>query len=255
MEAAQVRAEKKGLSGSALKMIAMVTMLIDHIGASLIENGMMQKVVSDSVLDAQVSSLQHYTMWFAVDKIMRGIGRISFPIFCFLLVEGFLHTRNWKKYALRLFLFGVISEIPFDLAFFKEVLNFSHQNVFFTLFIGMLVLAGLRCCEQRENFLQQQRRIMEILTIVVGMAAAQLLHTDYGAFGVFAIAGLYFFRENKTRQTIFGCVAFLWEGTAPLAFLPIHFYNGERGLNLKYVFYVFYPAHLLILGLLTKFCF
>lgn len=255
MEEAQSKPKNKGLSGSTLKIIAMVTMLIDHIGASLLENGVMQTVVSDSVLDAQISSLKYFTMWSAVDKVMRGIGRISFPIFCFLLIEGFVHTRDWKKYAGRMLLFGVVSEVPFDLAFFKDAWYIRHQNVFFSLFIGIFVLAGIRYIEQKDNFSVQLKWLLVIITTALGMTAAHLLHTDYGAFGVFAIVGLYLFRENKTRQTIFGCVAFLWEWTAPIAFIPIHFYNGKRGMCLKYVFYVFYPAHLLILGLLTKFCF
>lgn len=79
--------------------------------------------------------------------------------------------------------------------------------------------------------------------------------TDYGAFGVLAIAVLYFLRKDRKQQVLCGCVLFLWEITAPLAFLPIYYYNGKRGINVKYIFYFFYPVHLLIFGLIIKFAF
>ena len=86
--------QQKGLTGSTLKIIAMVTMLIDHIGASILERGVMPKVADGSVMDAGVEAMKVYNRWKVVDMACRGIGRISFPIFCFLLVEGFLHTRK-----------------------------------------------------------------------------------------------------------------------------------------------------------------
>ena len=104
----------KGLSGSTLKIIEMVTMLIDHIGAA---------VLARMIIAGNADLYDAY-------RTLRMIGRIAFPIFCFLLIEGFQHTKNAKKYAERLFLFAAISEIPFDLAFSAKVLEFQYQNVF-----------------------------------------------------------------------------------------------------------------------------
>ena len=112
-----------GLSGSTLKLIAIVTMFIDHLGVVAFE-----------------TQISNYMVPY---YIMRLIGRLAFPIFCFLLVEGFFHTRDVKKYALRLLVFAFISEIPFDLAFNRQMFYWRHQNVFFTLFIGLLVIALL----------------------------------------------------------------------------------------------------------------
>lgn len=247
--------EKRGLTGSALKIIAIITMFIDHLGASLLENGMMRQVSEQSVLSADVAALHAYNKWKAVDFVCRSIGRLAFPIFCFLLVEGFLHTRDKRKYFARLFLFSLISEIPFDLAFHREWFYWEGQNVFFTLWIAVLVLAALKYLEKREDIAQAGRWLLQAGAILAGVALACFLHTDYEGFGVAAIVLLYLFRKDRRRQAIVGACAFLWEVTAALAFFPIYYYNGKRGLQLKYVFYIFYPAHLLLLGLVTKFCF
>jgi len=143
-------------------------------------------------------------------------------------------------------LFAILSEIPFDLAFNGQLLEFSYQNIFFTLLIGFLGMWVADEIEKVKGF-----GIWSFLTglLVTAVAAgiAEVLATDYGAKGVLAIMLLYLFRWNKWEQTIAGCLAFLWEPTAPIAFLPIWFYNGKRGLNVKYVFYLFYPLHLLVL--------
>ena len=107
---------QKGLSGSTLKLIAIITMLIDHIGAAVIAR----------LLIAGQGSEMLYKIYYA----MRAVGRVAFPIFCFLLVEGFFYTGSRKKYALRLFGFALLSEIPFDLAFSGKILEFGYQNVF-----------------------------------------------------------------------------------------------------------------------------
>ena len=247
--------QQKGLTGSTLKIIAMVTMLIDHIGASILERGVMPKAADGSVMDAGVEAMKVYNRWKVVDMACRGIGRIAFPIFCFLLVEGFLHTGNWKKYFSRLFLFSLISEVPFDLAVFKSWYDFSSQNVFFTLWIALLVLAVMKYAGEKQEWSEALQLLAQIAVAAVGMGVAHLLHTDYAAFGVLAIAELYFLRKDRKRQVLCGCVLFLWEITAPLAFLPIYHYNGKRGINVKYIFYFFYPVHLLIFGLIIKFAF
>lgn len=125
------------LSGSTLKWIAIVTMLIDHIGAVLFENGFI-KAYNQQLSGAFSYSVTH-AVWYA-DIWMRRIGRVAFPIFCFLLVEGFFHTSNRKKYALRLGIFALVSEVPFDLAFRSSILEFTYQNVMVTLFIGFLTI-------------------------------------------------------------------------------------------------------------------
>ena len=135
--------EKKGLSGSTLKLIAIITMFIDHIGAVIVERMLYVTGNTGSFTYEQMQNL---------DTILRSIGRIGFPLFCFLLVEGFLHTRNLGKYALRLLVFAVVSELPFNLAFAGQLFFAGYQNVFFTLLIGLITMWGCRMIEEKTHF-------------------------------------------------------------------------------------------------------
>lgn len=224
----------RGLSGSALKCIAIITMFIDHIGAAVLARLLIAGTDSEFLYPAYVTT--------------RTIGRIAFPIFCFLLVEGFEHTGNRKKYALRLFAFALISEVPFDLAFSSSVIEFSYQNVFFTLFIGFMTMTAFRAVEEKTEWHPIARGAALAVILFAGMGIAYLIRTDYDAKGVLCIMALYVFRKMRGPQILAGCLAFCWwELEALVAFIPIAFYNEKRGWNIKYIFYVFYPLHLLVL--------
>lgn len=240
----------KGISASTLKIIALITMFIDHIGAVLLEQGLLP-IISSAVLAGNSFNYipTDYKTWNHINFFLRLIGRISFPIYCFLLVEGFLHTRNIKKYALRLGLFALISEIPFDLAFYGEFFNLGRQNVFFTLLIGLCTIWSMKSLEN----LPQNQASFHILVALTSMMLAEFLQTDYSAFGVLLIILLYLFRNNRKQQSIVGAISTLWEYTAPLAFLFTYFYNGERGKQLpKAFFYSFYPIHLIFLSIIRN---
>jgi len=240
-------AKKTGLTGSHLKWIAILTMLIDHTGVALLELALLpfagNAVLGGNSFDFVVAD---YHFWYYFDGILRAIGRLAFPLFCFLLVEGFLHTRNVQKYALRLSLFALISELPFDLALFNCFINFYDQNVFFTLLIGLLTLWALRYFEET---LPPHLILLRYIVPLTGIMFAEFLQTDYAGFGIFLIFLLYELRNNRKAQCIAGAVVTLFNShTAWISFLFIWFYNGERGKQLpKYFFYGFYPAHLLIL--------
>ncbi len=204
-----------GLNDFQLKCIAALSMLIDHIGMVL----------------------------FPEVTLLRMIGRLAFPIFCFLLVEGFYHTHNVQRYMIRLAVFAVISEIPFDLAMFGEVLEFSHQNVFFTLFIGLAMMYGLRMYTDT---------LVRCVIIALAMVFAALLSTDYSFLGILLILVYYLLRDNKTGALALGAGWNLLSRTPVqycgiFAVIPLAMYNGEKGRSFKWAFYIFYPAHLLAL--------
>lgn len=228
----------KGLTGSTLKIIAMITMLIDHIGAAVLTR-MIYSTGDMAVYD--------------IYMILRKIGRISFPIFCFLLVEGFVHTSDKKKYAIRLGIFALLSEVPFDLAFQSQVIGFEYQNVFFTLLLGLLAMIGCQYIEEKYPVRNMQVIFMELLTIGVCMGAAELLKTDYGASGIGCIILLYILRGRQFYPLLAGWILYLDNWTAIFGFLLTLFYNGKRGISLKYAFYLFYPVHLLVLYMVCCF--
>lgn len=248
--------KKRGITGSTLKMIAIITMFIDHTGAVILERMLFKDyaVQIESGSSAMLTPDMIDMNLYMVDMILRLIGRLGFPIFCFLLIEGFVHTRNVAKYAGRMFLFALISEIPFDLGFAGQPFFMGYQNVFFTLFIGLLVIIGFRCVEKTE----WNKGICAFLKLVIlagGMYAATLLKTDYKYIGVLTIAVMYLFRNKRTMAAGLGCAvltAFSFaEITAFFTMIPIHKYNGERGWNIKWLFYIFYPAHILLLYLIA----
>lgn len=237
-----------GISGSTIKIIAVVAMLIDHVAATVLE----RQMIEAGYLSNNMIGLRGMA-FYIVYLVMRLIGRLGFPIFCFLLVEGFQKTRNVKKYALRLGIFALISEVPFDFAFCGKAYYPSYQNVYFTLFFGLLALWGIDWIGKREL-----PKVVEILlgaaAAGVCMGAAHFLQTDYAAMGVLTIIVMYLFRKKRVISMLMGCIVLtimsVSEITAFFALIPIALYNGKRGLKMKYFFYGFYPVHLMLLYLL-----
>lgn len=207
-----------------LKIIALISMFIDHYGA-IFQNDV---------------------------DIYRIIGRIAFPIYCFLLVEGYFHTKDVKKYAQRLFIFAIISELPFDLAFYNK-LGFEHQNIFFTLFIGLVTIHFL------DNEKYNNNNNNNIIIIIISIIMSSIFSIDYGAVGIIYILSFYFTRDYTKLKKLYviGLTMFIVNliftttiQQFSLLSLPIiYFYNYELGSNNKFIqkfFYVAYPLHLLL---------
>lgn len=216
-----------GISAAVLKWIAVVTMLVDHFAVAVYWQ----------------TAGREYDVYL----VMRRIGRIAFPIYCFLLVEGFFHTRSVAKYLRNCFLFAILSEIPFDMAIFGRVVYPQGQNVYFTLCIGLCTLIVLDKLKTRYGAGYMLARVIVIAAFAY---AGELLEVDYHWKGVLFIIMFYYVRDmQEWVRNLAGICAFAYEVTAPLAFIPIHFYNGERGRQMKYLFYAVYPVHLLVFGL------
>ncbi|MBQ6403239.1 MAG: hypothetical protein IJI27_04985 [Oscillospiraceae bacterium] len=242
--------QKRTLDGAALKWIALISMLLDHIGYVLVAAW-----IRASGRTAALTALYYG---------LRGVGRLAFPIFCFLLVEGFVHTRSRAKYLLRLLAFALVSEIPYDLAFRRTLFYLGKQNVFFTLVLGLLAVWAWQTLIEGKNErgFSLWRAAGACLAACGATAAAHFLHSDYGIYGVLLILAFYPAREEPWLRDlcaalVLAAMVFLGGVWKPELFgllaLPLlHCYSGERGRQSKWFFYVFYPGHLLLLYLLHR---
>lgn len=224
-----------------LKLIALTTMIIDHIGAVFFEDIL----------------------------LFRYIGRLAFPIYAFLISEGCKKTKNFEKYLYRLLLFSLLSEVFYDLIFYDRINFFSNTNTIFTLFFASLIIYIIKT--------KKEYNILQNLSIVLILCITELIQTDYGLWGIALVLIFYFF-DTKFTCFIFASILiffkdfdysfyyFLHTGeiykynlifnTMTLASLYfIYLYNGEKGKDTKMLFYYAYPLHFLILFIIKKFIF
>lgn len=248
---------KRGLSQEALKLLACVTMLIDHVGYVLVYP--MYQQVGFINGDTLVSAKLLQTVYL----VLRSIGRLSLPIFAFLLVEGFLHTRNRKKYALRLAIGALLSEIPYNLVVSGSPVWRYQQSIMITLLLGFCALLVMERCKKLA---------WKPVAIIPFAILSELLCADYGWGGVALIAlfelSRYVYNRNLVRfcgmlvlfhymssaMLQFGNFSLPMQALGALAMLFISAYDGRKVSGSKAVqwgFYLFYPVHLLVLYLIS----
>lgn len=266
----------KCLTSYHLKVIAIISMLIDHFAyipfASVLS-------ASYSVVDGTSTytglkqelllwAAEHESILWTISDIMHWIGRLAFPLFCFLLVQGFIHTRSKAKYAFRLAIFALISEVPYDMAFSGCILSLRNNNVFFTLLTGLLMIWGISEVKQWidncSSFKNKEsvKKILGIGVVLVFAVVASFLVTfvfdsSYGASGVITVLIIYLMQRHPALALVLSTFvlvvlnfSFVQLFALPSALL-VAMYNQKRGKPIKYFFYVFYPAHLLVFALLA----
>ncbi|WP_026520597.1 TraX family protein [Butyrivibrio sp. FCS006] len=257
----------KRINSNTLKVIACLVMLLDHLTA-----GIMLPVVKAGLYPDDIP----FEKIKLIYDILRAIGRNAFPIFCFLIVEGFIHTKSRLRYALSLLLFGLISEPFFDVTFFakKEVFNINffeclsanldhiwdRCNVYFTLLIGLLVIwaADFFIDKLREKFPVPLwvSYTLAGLSCGLGILVAERIHSDYHGFGVGLIFIFYLLRYQSPLNLVAGYLELSFLGTEYYAlpsFVLLYCYNHKRGRKigkLKYLFYAFYPVHIFLIYVL-----
>ena len=226
------------LSGSVLKMIAIITMLIDHIGA----------IILYRFEPANRSLFVLFGKSYTLYRVFRDIGRVALPIFCFLIVEGFLHTHDRVKYGRNLLLFACISEIPWNIMH-TNTLYYEKQNVFFTLFLGYLGICAIDYLKDRQT--------LQLLAILALFLISRYVNADYGWKGFIFILILFALRNQMAVQAVVGSAWLFYEWKACFAFFSINMYNGKRGFIRgkwgKYFFYAFYPLHILVLVMIRNY--
>lgn len=224
---------KKCLSNFDLKFIAIITMTIDHIGG--------------------VFGTPFY-------NLLRAVGRLSFPIFAFLLTEGYVHTKSFSKYFLRLLVLAVISEIIYDYVFFGSFIYRGANNIFFTLALGLLTLFLL---DKSKGLIKRYFKykvdlfiilpITYLLIIVIMGLMGEFLNFSYGMLGILVISFFYLFKDNFPLVVISVSLSTLILGEGIQYFslfslILIYFYNQKLGMKCKLFFYLYYPLHILVLG-------
>ena len=237
---------KLGLSSMALHVLAMLLMLCDHLWGTIV----------------------------AGNDWMTCIGRLAFPIFAFLAVEGFFHTGNLKRYMGRMLIFALVSEVPFNLMMSGSIIYPFHQNVLWSFLISL----GLMWLNEKAR--AKKKWWLSLLTaagtLALGWILGLISFVDYNYAGIMMTMAFYFFRGNKWWQfagqvlamkyinfymggmvyefMLFGReVSFPQQGFAIFALVPIWLYNGQRGTQnkvMKWFNYAFYPVHMLILWLM-----
>ena len=240
---------RRTFSGTALKTIACITMLVDHIGASCIEAGILTPGLDAGTLSQD--ALSAYPL-YRLDMVLRFTGRLAFPLFCFLLVEGFVHTHNVKGYLGRLVLFGILSEVPFDLAFFRTPFDPSAQNVYWTLALGVLAMAGLKRFEKENGLPGWQGLVWAGGLCRAGAGCQYRLQRQRRDHHLRAVP------HPRRPQAAVPCgrAAVLCSSSPPR--WPLYWSGSITGSAARAVhcrkkaFYWFYPVHLLVLAGITN---
>ena len=238
------------LTAAVLHIIAMTLMLMDHLWATLLP----------------------------AREWLTCAGRVAFPIFAFMAVEGYFHTRSFKKYILRMLLFAVLSEIPFDLMYGGTWFYPVHQNVLWTFLLGLL---GVWLMEQvRKKGKTWMYLLVCVLVVPAGLVLGTLCMVDYYGVGVLTVFVFYFLHGRKWWCFLGQLAALYWlnvellgglmypvqlfgmefelcqQGLALLALIPIWLYRGRQGYHSKpfqYLCYEFYPVHILLLVVVLNF--
>ncbi len=235
--------DTKFISGSTLKIIACISMFIDHLSLILWKHNM------GVVTELDYDSIQYYRQLY---RIGRNIGRIAFPIYCFLLTEGFRHTKDLRKYIIRLMIMALASEHAFNLMVGNAHLDNTHQNVFFTLAISLITVTVIHKVKFSDKFSESAKTILIMGITLSGCLLAYVLKTDYSYKGVFSVVVIYLLSYSRLASCLGGAISFSWEPWATPAFIPIFFYNGKRGLKAKYFFYLFYPLHIYLIYFIVR---
>lgn len=239
------------ITADGLKMFACVCMFIQSVGIAVVERGMihLDQYTQESLSQAMAQD-SHLMMLAGIGSVMQLIGGMAMPIFTFLLVEGFRNTSDFKKYFFSVLLFAAVSEIPYDLAVNGKLFDFSDQNAMLSMAICLLMLYFLDLVKSRTGL---AGALLKAAIVTASVVWAALFRTEYGLCLVLLTAIFYIFYTRNVLKTVLGMIVSLLYVTGPVAFYGIWCYNGQRKNRIpKYVYYAFYPLHLLVLALAAK---
>ena len=238
------------MTGTNLKIYACVTMVFYTLSMSVVQNGLIRIGQYDTAgLSEAMASDPDLMMLSGWASVFQLIGGLAVPVFAFLLVEGFVHTASYRRYLLTMLGFALVSEVPYDLAMSGALWDLSGQNALFTLVICLIMLYALRLFVGKKGVTY---RLAQGIVILAAILWCSILRTGFGLCTVLLTAIYYLAYDQKSVRVLLGCAVSVMYVTGPLSGYALWNYTGERGWNRnKYMFYVFYPLHLLVLGLLA----
>lgn len=222
----------KGINGAQLKYIAFASMFIDHFNKAIITpflTGTGPMVIITTIFDI--------------------LGRIAFPIFAFMVVEGFFKTKSQWKYLRNLLIFAVISEIPYDMFQSAEFVNTWSQNILWGLALGLFTIMVI---DKLKAYIKKRPLwvFVSLLLVALSSLGSMLISSDYEYYAIIIIYLYYIFYDKRLLASGLGYLVIIKEIYAILGFATVLLYNGEKGKQNKIFNYLFYPVHLLIFGII-----
>lgn len=222
----------KGINGAQLKYIAFASMFIDHFNKAIITpflTGTGPMVIITTIFDI--------------------LGRIAFPIFAFMVVEGFFKTKSQWKYLRNLLIFAVISEIPYDMFQSAEFVNTWSQNILWGLALGLFTIMAI---DKLKAYIKKRPLwiFVSLLLVALSSLGSMLISSDYEYYAIIIIYLYYIFYDKRLLASGLGYLVIIKEIYAILGFATVLLYNGEKGKQNKIFNYLFYPVHLLIFGII-----
>lgn len=249
--------KSRGMNRSGMRIWGMMFLVLGIVGRSVLQNGMLGLGnASAPELLAGVLNTQEGMAIATVSLVMQALETMAAPLFCFLLVEGVQHSQSFRNYFLRVAGVAVLSELPYNLAMSGKLLDLSSRNPVFGLVLSMILLYLYRRFS-RPGFASV---VLKVLFTLAAILWGQILKVSDGACCVVLVAALWVLRKKPLYRNILGCTAAFacslfnpFFMVAPMSFLMLHYYNGEKGEDNRLMSYLAYPVLLLFIGIAAKF--
>lgn len=238
-------------SGTTLKLIGAVLVTIGTIGVAILRNGLLG--LDDYSTASLLAAMKEETgvMQLVTAALFCSfLAGMALPVYAFLLVEGYRHTADIKRYILRMVLLALVSELPYDFAMCGRWFDFSEQNPLFGMVIALLLLYFMDYFGKRQK---GRGMLLRLVLVLAALLWVLLLRVELGVFLVLLPAVLWIFAGNGALTTAMGVAVSIAHFPAPLGFIFNHFYSGKKGGIDRRLFYVYYPLQLLVIGLIGKY--
>ncbi|MGN0400024.1 MAG: TraX family protein [Blautia sp.] len=238
------------ITGNGLKNFACAVLFLQSTGIIIFEKGIIHlEQYTQESLSMEMAKNQKLMTLAGTASVLQLLGGLAIPVFAFLLVEGFYHTSDYRTYLMAVFFTAAVSEIPYDFAMSGKIFDLSQQNAVTGTGISLLMLYFLKMAKKQKR----GRNLVQLFIVLCSVLWVTILRAEYGLCMVLLTAVFYIFYARNILKTVIGALISLLYVTGPLSFYAIWCYNEERKKTVsKYIYYAFYPVHLLVLGVIAR---